>query len=77
MADLSPAAQAIVDALKEPLSPCVISAARIEDSVAKTYRLARRNGELVLQGCFQWKQGNVYGHEWHDIPVVDLEGSND
>ena len=50
-----------------------LSAARIEDNVARAYRLARRNGELVLQACFQWTQGTDYGHEWRDVPTVDLD----
>jgi hypothetical protein len=49
------------------------SPARVEDGVAKAYRLARRNDELVLQGCFQWTCGWEYGHEWRDIPIVDLD----
>jgi hypothetical protein len=50
-----------------------VSPVRVEDNVAKAYRLARRNGELVLQGCFQWTQGRDYGHEWRDVPTVELE----
>jgi hypothetical protein len=50
-----------------------ITAARVEDGQAKAYRLARRSGELVLQGCFQWTQGSDYDHEWRDIPIVDLD----
>lgn len=50
-----------------------ISDTRVEDTLAKAYRLGRRNGELVLQGCFQWTQGSDYGHEWRDIPIVDLD----
>lgn len=50
-------------------------AARVEDTMAKAYRLGRRNGELVLQGCFQWTQGLDYGHEWRDIPIVDLDAA--
>ena len=54
------------------LSSC-ITATRIEDGQAKAYRLARRNGKLVLQACFQWTQGTDYGHEWRDIPIVNLD----
>lgn len=52
-----------------------LTAARVEDTMAKAYRLGRRNGELVLQGCFQWTQGSDYGHEWRDIPIVDLNAA--
>lgn len=52
-----------------------VSAARVNDGAAKAYRLARCNGELVLQGCFFWRQGSEGGHEWRDIPVVDLDAS--
>ena len=59
--------------LNGTIKSSTISAARVEDGVAKAYRLARRNGELVLQGRFQWTCGWECGHEWRDIPVVDLE----
>lgn len=49
------------------------SAARVENSTPRAYRLARRNGELVLQGSFFWTQGVYYCHEWRDIPIVDLD----
>lgn len=52
-----------------------LTAARVEDTMAKAYRLGRRNGKLVLQGCFQWTQGSDYGHEWRDIPIVDLDAA--
>lgn len=48
--------------------------ARIEDQVPRAYRLGRRHGELVLQGAFFWSQGwDKGGHEWRDIPIVDLD----
>lgn len=51
-----------------------IVAARIEERAPRAYRLGRRNGELVLQGAFFWSQGwNEGGHEWRDIPIVDLD----
>ena len=37
------------------------------------YRLARRNGELILQGAYRWQQGSMGGHEWVDIPIVELD----
>ena len=36
-------------------------------------RLARRNGELVFQAGYQWHEGNAFGVEWSDIPIVDLD----
>lgn len=51
----------------------IAAPARVEDGQAKAYRWARRNGELVLQACFQWTQGRDYGHEWRDVPIVDLD----
>jgi len=50
-----------------------IAPGKVEDTMAKAYRLARRNGELVLQGCFQWTCGLDYGHECRDIPIVDFD----
>ncbi len=47
--------------------------ARVENGQAKAYRLARRNGKLVLQACFLWTQGLDHGHEWCDVPIVDLD----
>jgi len=47
--------------------------ARVEAGVPGAYRLARRNGELVLQGCFYWRCVQEYGHEWRDVPTVELE----
>lgn len=47
--------------------------ARIEKTAPDGYRLARKqSGELVLQGAYMWTQGRDYGHEWRDIPTVDL-----
>lgn len=47
--------------------------ARVEYSDPRAYRIARRNGELILQGAFSWSEGNSYGHNWRDIPIVDLD----
>ena len=47
--------------------------ARVEAGLPGAYRLARRNGELVLQGCFCWTCGREYGHEWRDVPTIELE----
>lgn len=55
-----------------------IVAARIEERAPRAYRLGRRSGELVLQGAFFWSQGwNEGGHEWRDIPTVDLDDEGD
>ena len=37
------------------------------------YRLGRRNGELTLQGAYQWAQGLEGGVEWRDVPTVELD----
>ena len=37
------------------------------------YRLARRDGELVLQGAYRWWRGMAEGADWRDIPTVDLD----
>ena len=45
-----------------------------------SWRLARRNGELILQACSCWTQGSEAGFEWNDVPTVDLdapEATND
>ena len=38
------------------------------------WRLARRNGELILQAGSIWTQGRDAGYEWNDVPTVDLDG---
>lgn len=47
---------------------------RIESSTPGAYRLAKKpDGTLVLQGAYLWQQGFYKsGHEWRDIPTVDL-----
>lgn len=52
-----------------------IVAARVESNDPSSYRLARRNGVLILQGAFQWRQGSDGGWTWRDIPTVELEGA--
>ena len=47
-------------------------AARVENQTPAAYRLARKpDGELVLQGAYQWQQGRDYGHTWRDIETVE------
>ena len=50
-----------------------LAAARVESNIPFQYRLARSNGNLILQGCYQWQQGSACGHEWRDIPIFDLD----
>jgi hypothetical protein len=42
-----------------------------------TWRLARRNGELILQAGSIWTKGALEGGiEWNDVPTVDLDELN-
>jgi hypothetical protein len=57
--------------------PHQITAARLEKGTPESYRLVRYRAdddaiELKLQGCYLWWQGSAGGHEWRDIPTVDL-----
>ena len=38
-----------------------------------SWRLARRNGELILQAGSIWVQGSEGGVEWSDVPTVNLD----
>lgn len=59
----------------ELLGTTAIVAAKTEEVYPRHYRLGRRNGDLVLQGAFYWQRGwGLSGHEWRDIPIVDLDG---
>jgi hypothetical protein len=49
-----------------------ITAARINCSPT-AWRLARRNGELILQAGSMWIQGREGGIEWNDLPTVNLD----
>jgi hypothetical protein len=40
---------------------------------ASTWRLATRNGELILQAGSIWVDGEDTGIEWADLPTVDLD----
>jgi len=48
---------------------------RIEKLTPDAYRLAKKpDGTLILQGAYFWQEGKTYyGHDWRDIPTVDLE----
>ena len=45
----------------------------IEASAPTSYRLAKRGGELILQGKFYYCRNESGGYEWRDIPTVDLD----
>jgi len=49
-----------------------IGPARVTDPPT-AWRLARRNGELILQAGSIWTQGREFGIEWNDQPTVDLD----
>jgi hypothetical protein len=50
-----------------------IKAVRVENQTPIAYRLGKRqDGVLVLQGAYTWWEGLNSGHEWRDIPTVDL-----
>lgn len=51
----------------------LVSSARVESNDPAAYRLARRSGELILQGAYRWQQGSMAGFEWRDIPIVELD----
>jgi hypothetical protein len=40
---------------------------------ASTWRLATRNGELILQAGSIWTDGEDAGIEWADVPTVNLD----
>lgn len=51
--------------------------ARIESGSPVGYRLARKpDGDIVLQGAFQWSQGCDGGIEWREIPTHVIEQVN-
>jgi hypothetical protein len=49
-----------------------IGPARVDNSPT-AWRLARRNGELILQAGSMWAHGREFGIEWNDQPTVDLD----
>ena len=49
-----------------------LTAARVVYSPT-AWRLARRNGELILQAGSLWVQGSKSGVEWNDVPTVNLD----
>lgn len=52
----------------------------IPSTIAETtpcdYRLASRNGKLLLQGCFKsWSSSGGVSFEWRDLPTVELSNA--
>lgn len=51
---------------------------RVDDKFPREYRLARRKGELLLQGRYEWVEyGNKVsqdqrGSEWRDLETVEV-----
>lgn len=68
--------ESIIDAsnLTGPFSMPSISQTRTESTAPVAYRLAKKpDGTLVLQGAYFWMENfNDCGHEWRDIPTIDL-----
>ena len=64
--------------LTGPFTTTITAPTRTESTVPAAYRLAKKPDEtLVLQGAYSWQEGwNTFGHEWRDIPTVDLETHN-
>ena len=60
--------------LTGPFTMATTAPTRTEKIAPDAYRLAKHpDGTLVLQGAYFWQEGwNTYGHEWRDIPTVDL-----
>jgi O-acetylhomoserine/O-acetylserine sulfhydrylase-like pyridoxal-dependent enzyme len=60
---------------EEALVCCGVNTAavRVESNTASAYRLKRtiEDGELVLQGCYQWQQGADGGFTWRDIETIE------
>ena len=50
-----------------------IGCARVGSGTPTTFRWGRRNGTLVLQVGYAWRQGAEHGVDWKDVPTVDLD----
>lgn len=38
------------------------------------YRLARKkDGSIILQGAFEWRDGSRHGILWDEVPIHELE----
>ena len=56
--------------MKELFTTVNHTPARYVDLKPSAYRLLqKKDGTLVLQGCFGWYDGNAGGHDWKDIPT--------
>jgi len=61
-----------------PVGPCeeeqaLVDRARAALAAPTSWRLARRNGELILQAGSLWVEGRESGVEWNDVPTVNLD----
>ena len=50
-----------------------IGYARVGSGTPTDFRWGRRNGALVLQVGYPWRQGAEHGVDWKDVPTVDLD----
>ena len=51
-----------------------IGASKTRSNVPVFYRLAKKpDGTLVLMGAYQWQEGSRYGHEWGEMPTVEID----
>lgn len=56
--------------MKELFTTANLAPARCLNPLPSSYRLLqKKDGTLVLQGCFGWYDGNAGGHDWKDIPT--------
>lgn len=64
----------ITGTLTGPFTMAITAPTRIEKTTPDAYRLVKKpDGTVVLQGAYMWHEGwNNYGHEWRDIPTVEL-----
>ena len=46
---------------------------RVGSGAPANFRWGRRNGTLVLQAGYAWRQGAEHGVDWKDVPTVDLD----
>ncbi len=74
-ASVSTAGLGITGTLTGPFTMAIAAPTRTEKTTPDAYRLAKKpDGTLVLQGAYMWQEGwNNYGHEWRDIPTVELQ----
>jgi hypothetical protein len=63
----------IADFKTPPCGTAELVPIRWKSTAPISFRLGRRQGVLVLQGCFQWGEGTTGGYEWRDLPTIDLD----